>query len=63
VHFQTVLDQDEKHNLNEILREIGAVIRSAHANTRMPQGAGGICRARPYDPKDSYYYTADASND
>jgi len=56
VHFQTVLDQDEKHNLNEILREIGAVYVAAHQYDDARRELAEYVERRPYDPEGLFYY-------
>ena len=54
--FQTVIDQDPKHNLNEILREIGAVyVAAGRYETARGELAEYVLR-REYDPEGLYYY-------
>jgi len=54
-HFQAVMDQNDKHSQNEILRELGAVYLAA----RQYQDARGFLadyiERRPYDPEGLYY--------
>jgi tetratricopeptide (TPR) repeat protein len=53
--FQAVMDQNDKHSQNEILRELGAVYLAA----RQYQDARGFLadyiERRPYDPEGLYY--------
>jgi len=54
--FQIVLQQDSKHSLNEILRELGGVYLAAG---RLQDARGQLeiyTGRRPYDPEGLYYY-------
>ena len=55
-HFQTVLDQDEKHNLSEILREIGATYLAARQYEDARRELAEYIERRPYDAEGLYYY-------
>lgn len=55
-HFQVVLQQDERHSLSEIHRELGAVylalgrVQDAHRELSL------YIERRPYDPEGLFYY-------
>ena len=54
--FQIVLQQDSKHSLNEILRELGGAYLAAG---RLQDARGQLeiyTGRRPYDPEGLYYY-------
>ena len=54
--FQIVLQQDSKHNLSEILRELGGTYL---ASGRLKEARGQLevyVDRRPYDPEGLYYY-------
>lgn len=54
-HLQTVFVQDEKHNSNEILRELGALYVTAEQyHDALPQ-LELYTERRPYDPEGLYY--------
>ncbi|MGA2328716.1 MAG: tetratricopeptide repeat protein [Bryobacteraceae bacterium] len=54
--FQAVLDQDEKHSQNEILREIGAMYLAARQYEDARRELAAYIEQRPYDPEGLYYY-------
>ena len=54
--FQTVVNQNEKHSLSEILREIGAVYLAAKQFDHARQELSIYIERRPYDPEGLYYY-------
>jgi predicted Zn-dependent protease len=54
-HFQTVMDQNDKHSQNEILRELGAVYLAARQYEHARQFLGEYIERRPYDPEGLYY--------
>jgi tetratricopeptide (TPR) repeat protein len=54
-HFRTVFAQDERHNSNEILRELGALyVIAGQYRDALPQLEIYVER-RPYDPEGLYY--------
>ena len=55
-HFQTVLDQDDKHHQSEILRELGALYISAKQFEPAANELTTYVERRPYDPEGLYYY-------
>jgi tetratricopeptide (TPR) repeat protein len=55
-HFQTVLDQDEKHHQSEILRELGALYLSAKQFDHAAHELAIYTERRPYDAEGLYYY-------
>jgi tetratricopeptide (TPR) repeat protein len=55
-HFQTVLDQDEKHNQSEILRELGAVYIAARQYGDALNELATYADRWPYDPEGLFYY-------
>jgi tetratricopeptide (TPR) repeat protein len=55
-HFQTVLDQDEKHHQSEILRELGALYIAARQFEHASQELETYVERRPYDPEGLFYY-------
>lgn len=55
-HFQMVLDQDEKHNLSEILREIGATYVAARQYEDARRELAEYIERRPYDAEGLFYY-------
>jgi tetratricopeptide (TPR) repeat protein len=54
--FQIVLQQDSKHNLSEILRELGAVYLTAGRRQDARAQLEIYTDRRPYDPEGLYYY-------
>jgi tetratricopeptide (TPR) repeat protein len=54
--FQTVLDQDDKHSQNEILRELGAVYVTARQYEDARNELAEYVERRPYDPEGLFYY-------
>jgi tetratricopeptide (TPR) repeat protein len=55
-HFQIVLRQDEKHNLHEIHREIGAAYLAAGQIEDARRELSLYTERREYDPEGLYYY-------
>jgi tetratricopeptide (TPR) repeat protein len=55
-HFQKVLDQDEKHNLSEILRELGATYLAARQYEDARNELALYLDRRPYDPEGLFDY-------
>ncbi len=55
-HFQTVLDQDDKHNLSEILREIGATYLAARQYEDARRELAAYLERRPYDAEGLFEY-------
>jgi tetratricopeptide (TPR) repeat protein len=55
-YFQTVLDQDEKHNQSEILRELGAVYIAARQYQDALNELARYADRWPYDPEGLFYY-------
>jgi len=55
-YFQTVLDQDEKHNQSEILRELGAVYIAARQYQDALNELARYAERWPYDPEGLFYY-------
>jgi tetratricopeptide (TPR) repeat protein len=55
-HFRTVVDQDEKHNSNEILRELGVLYVAARQYQDAVAKLETYIERRPYDPEGLYYY-------
>jgi tetratricopeptide (TPR) repeat protein len=54
--FQTVVNQDEKHSQNEILRELGALYLSARQYADAVTELERFLERRPYDSEGLYYY-------
>lgn len=54
-HFQTVMDQNDKHSQNEILRELGAVYLAARQYEDARRFLAEYLERRPYDPEGLYY--------
>jgi tetratricopeptide (TPR) repeat protein len=54
-HFQVVVSQDETHNLNEILREVGAVYLAARQYEDARRELETYIERRPYDPEGLFY--------
>jgi tetratricopeptide (TPR) repeat protein len=54
--FQTVIDQDERHSANEILRELGAIYVAARQFADARNELATYVERRPYDPEGLYYY-------
>jgi len=54
-NFQTVMDQNDKHSQNEILRELAAVYLSARQYDSARQFLVEYIERRPYDPEGLYY--------
>jgi tetratricopeptide (TPR) repeat protein len=55
-HFQIVLDQNDKHSQNEILREIGAMYLTARHYEDARRELAVYIERRPYDPEGLFYY-------
>jgi len=55
-YFQTVLDQDEKHNQSEILRELGAVYIAARQYQDALYELARYADRWPYNPEGLFYY-------
>jgi tetratricopeptide (TPR) repeat protein len=55
-HFQTVVDQDEKFNLSEILRELGAVYLANRQYDDARNELAVYVERRPYDTEGLFYY-------
>jgi tetratricopeptide (TPR) repeat protein len=55
-HFQKVLDQDDKHNLSEILRELGATYLAACQYEDARNELALYLERRPYDPEGLFDY-------
>src|SRR5713226_8584123 len=55
-HFQTVVYQDEKHNLSEILRELGATYLAARQYEDARNELALYLERRPYDPEGLFDY-------
>jgi tetratricopeptide (TPR) repeat protein len=56
-HFQTVFIQNDKHNANEILRELGALYAGAGQYHDALRQLEVYIDRRPYDPEGLYYYS------
>ena len=54
--FQTVVNQDEKHSQNEILRELGALYLSVRQYADARNELATYVERRPYDPEGLFYY-------
>jgi len=54
-HFQAVMDQNDKHSQNEILRELGAVYLAARQYEHARGFLAEYIERRPYDPEGLYY--------
>ncbi len=55
-HFQAVISLDEKHSLNEILREVGALYLTARQFEDARRELETFVERRPYDPEGLFYY-------
>lgn len=55
-HFQTVIYQDDKHSLSEILRELGALYLSVHQYADARNELSVYVERRAFDPEGLYYY-------
>jgi tetratricopeptide (TPR) repeat protein len=55
-HFSVVLEQDDKHSLNEIWREVGVTYLSASMFADAKEALAKFIDRRPYDPEGLYYY-------
>jgi tetratricopeptide (TPR) repeat protein len=55
-HLQTVFVQDQKHNSNEILRELGALYIAAGRYDDALRKLEVYIERRPYDPEGLYHY-------
>jgi tetratricopeptide (TPR) repeat protein len=55
-HFQAVLGQDPKHNLSEVLRELGGAYLAAGRLEDARRQLEIYVDRRPYDPEGLYYY-------
>lgn len=56
MHFQTVVNQDERHNQSEILRELGALYVSAGQFGDARHELAAYAERRPYDPEGLFHY-------
>jgi tetratricopeptide (TPR) repeat protein len=54
-HFQMVMDQNDKHSQNEILRELAAVYLAARQYEDARRFLAEYLERRPYDPEGLYY--------
>jgi tetratricopeptide (TPR) repeat protein len=54
-HFQTVVILNERHNLSEVLRELGALYVSARQFTDARNELAIYTERRPYDPEGLFY--------
>jgi tetratricopeptide (TPR) repeat protein len=54
--FQTVVNQDEKHSQNEVLRELGALYIAVGQFEDARNELAEYVERRPYDPEGLYYY-------
>ena len=54
--FQTVVNQDEKHSQNEVLRELGALYIAVSQFEDARNELAAYVERRPYDPEGLYYY-------
>jgi tetratricopeptide (TPR) repeat protein len=55
-HFQTVLNQNEKHNQGEVFREVGAVYIAARQYDDACSQLAQYVERRPYDPEGLFLY-------
>ncbi len=55
-HFSVVLEQNDKHSLSEIWREIGANYMDAKMFPEAQTALATFIERRPYDPEGLYYY-------
>lgn len=55
-HFSVVLEQDDKHSLSEIWREIGATYLAASMFADAKEALDKFIERRAYDPEGLYYY-------
>ncbi|MBI1786983.1 MAG: tetratricopeptide repeat protein [Acidobacteria bacterium] len=55
-HFQAVVDQNEKHSLSEIWREVGALHLAAKQYQAAREELTLYTARRPYDPEGLYYF-------
>ena len=55
-HFSAVLEQNDKHSLSEIWREIGANYFAAGMFAEAKTALETFIERRPYDPEGLYYY-------
>jgi tetratricopeptide (TPR) repeat protein len=55
-HLQIVLEQNEKHSSNEILRELGRMYLSNNQYEDARRELSMYVERRPYDPEGLYYY-------
>ena len=55
-HFQTVVSIDERHNLSEVLRELGGLYVAARQFQDARNELAVYTDRRPYDPEGLYYY-------
>jgi predicted Zn-dependent protease len=55
-HFQTVLDQNERHNQSEVLRELGAMYIKVRQYEDARHILADYVERRSYDPEGLYYY-------
>ncbi len=55
-HFQTVVDQDERHSSDEVLRELGSIYLSARQFADARNELAVYTERHAYDPEGLYYY-------
>lgn len=55
-YFSVVLEQNDKHSLSEVWREIGATYLDAKMFTESRNALETFIERRPYDPEGLYYY-------
>ena len=55
-YFQTVVNQDERHSQNEILRELGALYLVARQYEDARRELATFAERRPYDAEGLFYY-------
>jgi tetratricopeptide (TPR) repeat protein len=55
-YFQTVVNQDERHSANEVLRELAAIYIAAGQFEDARNELAVYTERRPYDPEGLYYY-------
>lgn len=55
-HFQTVLDQNERHSQYEVLRELGGMYVKVRQYEDAPHMLADYAERVPYDPEGLYYY-------
>lgn len=55
-HFQTVVTQDERHNMSEVLREVGALYLTARQYEDARSQLAEYVERRAYDAEGLFYY-------